>query len=60
MPIYHDPPVKRHKDKVNSAETLERESRPAPEEEVVDSHEPEKFSDFPEALDDDVDDDLPF
>ena len=42
------------------AETLERESRPAPEEEVVDSHEPEKFSDFPEALDDDVDDDLPF
>ena len=42
------------------AETLERESCPAPEEEVVDSHEPEKFSDFPAPLDDDTDDDLPF
>ncbi len=40
------------------AETHERESRPVLEEEVVGSHEPESFDDFPEPLgDDDVDDD---
>ncbi len=40
------------------AETRERESRPVLEEEVVGSHEPESFDDFPEPLgDDDVDDD---
>ena len=50
------------------AETPECESRPAPEEEVAGSHEPEKFTDFPEPLvddngdddGDDDDDDLPF
>ena len=41
------------------AETHERESRPVLEEEVVGSHAPESFDDFPEPLeDDDVDDDV--